>query len=398
VACWLRTAELGDDYQGYYYFLGSLGRNVKSVAAALLRLAVRHLCPGERLLLAIDDTPTKRYGKHVEGAGIHHNPTPGPAGHKFVYGHVWVTLSWVVRHTLWGTIGLPLLALLYVRRVNLSSIAPWCKVKFQTKLEQAAELLEWAAMWLKILEKKAWVVVDGAYIKRPFLKRAKKAGVTVVGRLRKDAALWSVPTPVNPSRRKRGKPPTYGKKRISLAKRAGHQRGWSEGTFTLYGKETTVRYKTFLATYKPAGGLVRVVIVREDDGWLAYFCTEPAAVPAAILEAMADRGAIEQLFKDVKEVWGAGQQQVRNVYACIGAFAVNLVLYSVVELWAWAQDEEDLIGRPVWDQEERRPSHADKRKGLQREILRREIQAVLGGQRQSQEFHDLATQVLNWAA
>ena len=112
VACWLRTAELGDDYQGYYYFLGSLGRNAKSVAAALLRLAVRHLSPGERLLLAIDDTPTKRYGKHVEGAGIHHNPTPGPADQKFVYGHVWVTMSWVVRHTLWGTIGLPLLAFL----------------------------------------------------------------------------------------------------------------------------------------------------------------------------------------------------------------------------------------------------------------------------------------------
>lgn len=69
VACWLRTGELGDDYQGYYYFLGSLGRNVKSVAGALLRLAVGVICPGERLLFAIDDTPTKRYGKHVEGAG-----------------------------------------------------------------------------------------------------------------------------------------------------------------------------------------------------------------------------------------------------------------------------------------------------------------------------------------
>ncbi len=52
----------------------------------------------------------------------------------------------------------------------------------------------------------------------------------------------------------------------------------------------------------------------------------------AILEAMADRGVIEQLFKDVKEVWGAGQQPVRNVYASIGAFTVNLVLYSVVEV------------------------------------------------------------------
>ena len=108
VASWLRGGELGDDFRLYYYFLGSLGRNVKSVAGVLFRIAVRVLVPGDRLLLAIDDTPTKRYGPLVEGAGIHHNPTPGPAENKFFYGHVWVTLSWVVRHRWWGTIGLPL--------------------------------------------------------------------------------------------------------------------------------------------------------------------------------------------------------------------------------------------------------------------------------------------------
>src|SRR5262249_56265947 len=70
---------------------------------------------GGRVLLVLDDSPTKRFGKWVEGAGLHHNPTPGPAHQKFVYGHVWVTVALVVRHALWGTIGLPLWALLYVR-------------------------------------------------------------------------------------------------------------------------------------------------------------------------------------------------------------------------------------------------------------------------------------------
>lgn len=119
VASWLRGGELGDDFRRYYYFLGSLGRNVKSVASVLFWIAVRVLAPGERILLAIDDTPTKRYGPLVEGAGIHHNPTPGPSGQKFLYGHVWVTLAWIVRHPAWGTIGLPLLAFLYVRLKNL---------------------------------------------------------------------------------------------------------------------------------------------------------------------------------------------------------------------------------------------------------------------------------------
>ena len=33
-----------------------------------------------RVLLVIDDTPTKRYGPQGAGAGMHHDPTPGPKG------------------------------------------------------------------------------------------------------------------------------------------------------------------------------------------------------------------------------------------------------------------------------------------------------------------------------
>ncbi|MDB5313137.1 MAG: hypothetical protein JWO38_7339 [Gemmataceae bacterium] len=83
---------------------------------------------------------------------------------------------------------------------------------------------------------------------------------------------------------------------------------------------------------------------------------------------MADRAAIEQAFKDLKEVRWAGQQRVRNVYVSVGAFAVNVTLYSVVEASAWGGAEADLVdrSRSPWDAEDRRPSHADKRKGLQR--------------------------------
>ncbi len=120
VSSWLRGGGLGGDFRAYYYFLGSLGRKASAVAAVVLRRAVTCIVPGERVLLALDDTPTKRYGKHVEGAGIHHNPTPGPAGQKFLYGHVWVTIAWVVRHPRWRPIGLPLRALLYVRQKQIA--------------------------------------------------------------------------------------------------------------------------------------------------------------------------------------------------------------------------------------------------------------------------------------
>src|SRR6266404_3800673 len=84
ISSWLRAGGLSKDYQEYYYFVWSLGRKVKPLAAAVLRIAVDVIAPQGRMLLAIDDTPRKRYGPQVEGVGVHRNPMPGPAGAKFV--------------------------------------------------------------------------------------------------------------------------------------------------------------------------------------------------------------------------------------------------------------------------------------------------------------------------
>jgi len=378
VSSWLRAGELSKDYQDYYYFVWSLGHKVKWLASVVLEIAVGVVVPQGRILLAIDDTPSKRYGPKVEGAGIHHNPTPGPAGAKFVYGHVWVTLAWIVRHPLWGAIGLPLLARLYVRRKDIDGQRlPFLRqVTFQTKLVMAGELVAWAAGWLKSLGRTLWVVADGAYAKRAFLRAAAAAQVIVVSRLRKDAALFDVPVP--PKRRGRGRPRTYGKKAISLAKRAGQPRGWQLGTFVLYGIEVTKRYKTFLATYKPASGLIRVVLVKEDNGdWRAYFCTQTDATVAEILEAVADRSALEQVFHDVKEVHGVGQAQTRNYWSNVAVYHLNLWLHTFIELWAWHRPAHELVDRQLnpWDDADRRPSHADKRNALRRQCLEDEFQA-----------------------
>jgi hypothetical protein len=402
VTSWFHAAGITTDFRAAYGALGAAGRRAEALGYRLLGVALKPLMrqtSSDHLLFAIDDTPTARYGPKVQGAGIHHNPTPGPAGEKFVYGHIWVTLAWLARHPAWDTLALPLRALLYVRAKDVPPLAkryPWT---FRTKLELAAELVRWLCVWLGGVGKELQLVVDGAYAKRPFLKPVMALGVVVFSRLRKDAALRTLPrTTRRPG--SRGPLPTYGPERLDLAKRAGQKRGWQQVACVQYGEQVVKTIKTFEATWRPAAGRIRVVIVREDKGWLAYFCTEPTVTVVAILEAMADRGAIEQLFHDVKEVWGAGQQQVRNVYASIGAFTVNLVVYSVVEAWAWARREEVLVdrSRSPWDRKERRPSHADKRKAVQGEILRGEIQAALGQRTKRKEFQDLAMRLLDLAA
>jgi hypothetical protein len=375
VTSWLRALGVGAEFKPYYYFLGSLGRKTEAVASRLLRLIEARLPLPPRLVFALDDSPTKRYGPCVEGAGIHHNPTPGPADQQFLYGHVWVTLAWLFRHPQWGTVALPLLARLYVRVGNIAPLRAWYGWKFRTKLELAAELVEWMARWLKYLDKPLWVVTDGAYAKRPFLRRALSAGVTVVSRLRKDAALWSVPPRSLPGRCRRGRPRLYGSQRLDLAKRAGQKRGWQKQELMLYGQPVTKRFKTFLATYRPVGGVIRVVLVKESKGWVAFFCTDPTASVADILETVADRSALEQVFHDAKEVHGAGQPQLRNVWANLAAWHVALWLYTLVELWAWDRSHRTLCDRRAspWDDPTRRPSHADRCKALRHASLQKEF-------------------------
>jgi hypothetical protein len=373
VASWLRGAGVQDDYKNHYYFLGSLGRKIRWVGTLLLSRVLKKVPTGDRILLALDDTPTKRYGPCVEGAGIHHNPTPGPADQKFLYGHVWVTLALVVRHPLWGTLGLPLWALLYVRQKDMAPLRMLYKIKFRTKLELAAQLLDWAVFWLKSSGRSLWLVSDGAYAKRPLLQKARALGLTMVSRLRKDAALLSLPQAKKTGRR--GPQATYGTTTFDLAKRAGHAQGWQTDTFTLYGKEQRKKYKTFLATYRPAGGIIRVVLVKERKSWVAFFCTDPQASVAQILEAVADRAALEQVFHDIKEVHGAGQQQLRNYWANVGAFNMNLWMHTLIELWAWDRPQRELTDRRAspWDDPTRRPSHADRRNAMRRQCLQEEF-------------------------
>jgi hypothetical protein len=383
VASWWRAAGIGSGFRSYYYFLESIGRKTTAVAAVVFALLRDQLDPGERWLLAIDDTPTKRYGPKVQGAGVHHNPTPGPAGSKFLYGHSWVVLSRVVRHERCGTIGLPLLGRLYVRDKDVPDLPRATDWTFRTKPELAAELITWAGSLATGQAQRPWVVVDGSYANREFIPPAKRAGFVVVARLRRDAELYDLPPERKPGeRRGPGRPPIYGKNRLSLAKRAGQTRGWQTiEVRTTAGRAVTKAVKTFLATWPPAGGVVRVVIVKEDDGsWRAYLCTAPEASVEASVQATLDRWAIEQNFHDLKEVEGIEQVQLRRVWSNVGTLNLNLWVHTLVELWGWNRPVEELSDRSAspWDDPTRRPSHADRRKALQRAMLEEEFRRGWG--------------------
>lgn len=214
VSSWLRAGSVHDDFASYYSFLLPVGRKALELALRLFALLLVRLPLGERLLLVVDDSPTKRYGPKVQGAGIHRNPTPGPSDQKFLCGHIWVTISLAIRHPLWGTMSLPLLGMLYVRAKDIVKIPARCQWPFRTKLKLAVEALLTFLTLAKSVGKKVWVVADGAYANGPFLKPLRRVGVVVVSRLRKNAHLNTLPPKQKPGQRRGpGRPPTYGKGR-----------------------------------------------------------------------------------------------------------------------------------------------------------------------------------------
>jgi len=315
VTSWTRAAGLSEQFHPCYTTIAAAGRRSDDIAARLASSVIKPLVAGlERLTLALDDTPTRRYGPHVQGAGNHHNPTPGPVGAPYVYGHLWVVLALLTPHAAWG---------------------------------------------------------------------------------------GTLPKPRQPGQR--GRIRVYGDERINLLRRARQDSGWTTGWFDLYGVRTRKQYKTFLATWGPVAGVIRVLLVKERSqptGWVAFFCTHPSASVTDILTAAGDRFAIEIAFRELKQIVGAGQQQVRFIWANIGAFHVCMWTLTMAEAWAWDKSPGELVDRSAspWDIPARRPSHADKRRAWRRAVLREQFHAVLGSEVSQEEIQDAAEHLLNLAA
>ncbi len=163
--------------------------------------------PSYPIRVVVDDSPTPRYGKHVEGAVCITIRRPGPADGEWMYGHNWVSMCFLATHPLWGVVALPLRSLLYVRLIDLPLLADKYNWKFRTKHELAVELVTWFVQTARSLgfTNVIWMVADGAYAARTVIGPMSKLGVVMFSRLRKDAALYDLPGPRKTGQR--GRPP-----------------------------------------------------------------------------------------------------------------------------------------------------------------------------------------------
>ncbi|MCL2623932.1 MAG: transposase [Planctomycetaceae bacterium] len=386
VTQWLKAAQISDDFRQAFYHIPHVGRKGTEIFDEHLKLLLEQLGPtimaSSKIRIVLDDSPTKRYGKKIEGAGYHHNPTPGRTNAKTCFGHSWVVAVLVVTHPLFGEISFPMDAVLYLRQKEIDKLDEKYGRQFKPKTTIVVEMVKRLVPKFKAFEKKIEILVDGGYAKDTvLLPLGDLKNVTTITRLRRDAALFEIPP--QPEKKGRGRPKTYGN-RIDVKSMVEEESGWRYVECRQYGQVVKKRVKWFTATSKLTRGKpIKVVVVKEDEKtWVPLVSTDANQEVKEILESYGVRFGIEEVFKDLKETWGWGKQELRLLESNEAATVMNLVLYGLTELATWNCAQEELVDRKAcpWDDANRRPSHADRRNYLRHGILANEFNVALHSQ------------------
>jgi hypothetical protein len=384
VTTWLRAAQISDDYRSAFYHMPSIGRKTNDLLDAMTNIVSKQLRSvlemATYIRIVLDDTPTKRYGKHIEGAGYHYNPTPGKTNATKCFGHSWVVAVLVVAHPLFGEISFPIAAELYLRQKEIDKLKDKYKRKFKKKTGLVVEIIKRLVPLFQGFGKEIEIIVDGGYAKDTvLLPLGKLDDVITITRLRCDAALYEVPP--TPAKRGRGRPKKYGNK-IDVKSMVASSDGWQIVECRQYGQIVQKRVKSFVAASKlTKGKAIKVVLIKENDKTcVSLMSTDAMMEVKEILEAYGVRFGIEEMFKDLKDVWGWGKQEVRLLERNEAVTAMNMLSFGLTELATWDRDSEELVDRRLspWDDPDRRPSHADRRNFLRQAMLENELNAALG--------------------
>jgi hypothetical protein len=337
-----------------------------ALGLAVLDLVLARLVPpGAPVRLAIDDSLFLRAGRLVAHAfwqydGSAAGPRKLGYGNNFVVVGVLVTLPMISR-----TVCLPVLFRL--RRKGPDRVkAP----------QLAREIVDLVCAHLP--GRRVQVVADGAYANRSL--RALPGRVSVVTRLRKDAALYRL-APPRPARPGRGRPPLKGAKLGSPQHTAADgRRRWRSVTVTRYGQTATAHVITFEALWYEVFHTtpVRVVLVRDrrnpNELEIALVCTDTDATAEQIIARYADRWAIEVAFHDAKNVTGVGQARNRVEKAVERTVPFGLIIQTLIAVWYAlngdpSADVERRRKLAPWYQAKTQPSTHDMLTALRRQIL-----------------------------
>src|SRR3954466_2973030 len=178
------------------------------------------------------------------------------------------------------------------------------------------------------------LLLDAWFMRARLIEAALADGHTVIGRARRDLALYAVPRP--PRRRRRGRPRKYGPR---MTPEKVEALPVHRSARVLYGKLEVVRYRSCrVAARFLKGRVVRAVWVqlerpdRPSEERLLV-CTDPDLPATEAITSYAKRWAVEPLFAAMKHGWGledAWQQSRQVLMRWVTILAAGYALSQVL--------------------------------------------------------------------
>jgi DDE superfamily endonuclease len=286
--------------------------------------------------LAIDDTTAGRFGGHVAYAGYFKDASASNVLRKVCHwSHNWVIGCLTVRPRRWPNwvLGLPVLFALYRKAGACDRRHP-----FRSRHELAAAMVRQVRQALAA-GRRLRVVTDGQYATRVLCAAlAEDKAANLVSRIRRDAALYALPT--RPRRRKAGGPRKRGRRLATPRQMAARRtKGWRDVSVLAYaGRIVTKRVLAVTCLWPRVCGYrpIKLLIVRDPNGVQRddfFFCTDPAASDAEIVERFAARWPVEQVVRDGKQHDGFEHVQGWCPRTVERQAPLALVVQTLVKAW-----------------------------------------------------------------
>jgi hypothetical protein len=337
----LRIVGRGNErgFQNYHRVLNRARWSSRSASRILWGQLVRTFAPSGPILVGLDDTIERRWGKKIQARGIYRDPVRSSRSH-FVKtsGLRWLSLMLLAEIPWAGRVwALPFFTVL----------AP-SERYHQKRQHRHKTLPDWGRQML--LQLRRWLpdrrlvlVVDSSYAALEFLGGLanRRQPITCITRLRLDAQLYA---PAAPRYRGQiGRPRRKGERLPSLRQRITDRRTrWRRLTVPhWYGAGpraiqvatgTAVWYRVSLP-FVP----LRWVLIRDPQQQFrtqALLCTDLGVTPAQIVQWFVLRWQLETTYAEVRAKLGVETQRQWSDLAITRTTPCLLALFSLVTLLA----------------------------------------------------------------
>jgi DDE superfamily endonuclease len=341
VAAVLRVMGLSGEtqFQNYHRVLNRATWSSRALSRILLRaLVAAFVPPGAPVVLGLDDHIERRRGAKIAAKGIYRDAVRSSksffvktSGLRWVSVMLLAAIPWAQR--IWA---LPFLTVLAPSQRYHAQRGQ----RHKTVTDWARQLIRQVRRWLP--GRTLVVVLDSTYAVLELLADGPRLdpAVTLVTRLRRDAALYDPAPPRQPGTR--GAPRKKGARQPTLAQRAADPATvWETVTLLWYGGVTrTVELASGIAVwYHPGKPVVPVrwVLIRDPLGQFppqALLCTDTTVPPQQSVEWFVRRWQLEVTYEEARAHLGVETQRQWSERAILRTTPALLGLFALVTLLA----------------------------------------------------------------